>query len=394
MGASGRATGYVGASGQWGTMRRPVSSAAAHPRQSGRGDADPSVGHRMGRGRWAARHPTGAARHPPRGRRAHPAAVGHGPTGRQARLDDALGHTAWAVLSTAPAGGRADLERWRRASVQVLQLRHAGSDPGPGAVVDVQNQLRDWMRSRHVTAMAVRPDSIDTPTRRQANSLRRPPRPRCRPRNESRPSPRFPLRSPPCPRSRSYSRIAGSSPPFPRPPSGAAGRGQRPTGRAGHARVRDRTRAVRPLATAGRPRLPPDQHPLLPGGPQELAGEWPDSGKCRAVPLLLRGCSGGEQCAVCIAADHGGYASSGEPQPASVPEGVDVRCSANDPGGTTPGPGVRRLWWPARCRHSWWWAAAGRRGWGSCSGPVRRLREPPRACSSTPGWLRWVAIAP
>jgi len=59
MGASGRATGYVGASGQWGTMRRPVSSAAAHPRQSGRGDADPSVGHRMGRGRWAARHPTG-----------------------------------------------------------------------------------------------------------------------------------------------------------------------------------------------------------------------------------------------------------------------------------------------------------------------------------------------
>ena len=114
----------------------------------------------MGRGRWAARHPTGAARHPPRGRRAHPAAVGHGPTGRQARLDDALGHTAWAVLSTAPAGGRADLERWRRASVQVLQLRHAGSDPGPGAVVDVQNQLRDWMRSQGVTAIAVRPDSI------------------------------------------------------------------------------------------------------------------------------------------------------------------------------------------------------------------------------------------
>jgi hypothetical protein len=254
MGASGRATGYVGASGQWGTMRRPVSSAAAHPRQSGRGDADPSVGHRMGRGRWAARHPTGAARHPPRGRRAHPAAVGHGPTGRQARLDDALGHTAWAVLSTAPAGGRADLERWRRASVQVLQLRHAGSDPGPGAVVDVQNQLRDWMRSRHVTAMAVRPDSIDTPTRRQANSLRRPPRPRCRPRNESRPSPRFPLRSPPCPRSRSYSRIAGSSPPFPRPPSGAAGRGQRPTGRAGHARAyaTEPARSVHSQQRAGR----------------------------------------------------------------------------------------------------------------------------------------------
>jgi len=80
--------------------------------------------------------------------------------GRRARLDDALGHTAWAVLSTAPAAGNADLDRWRRAGVQVLQLRPAGSDPGPGAVVDVQNQLRDWMRSQGVTAIAVRPDSI------------------------------------------------------------------------------------------------------------------------------------------------------------------------------------------------------------------------------------------
>jgi 3-(3-hydroxy-phenyl)propionate hydroxylase len=80
--------------------------------------------------------------------------------GRRARLDDALGNTAWAVLSTTPTGGRTDLDRWRRAGVRVLQLRPAGSDPGPGAVVDIENQLRDWMRSRGLTAMAVRPDSI------------------------------------------------------------------------------------------------------------------------------------------------------------------------------------------------------------------------------------------
>ncbi len=80
--------------------------------------------------------------------------------GRRARLDDALGHTAWAVLYTGAADGRAELDQWRRAGVQVLQLRAAGSDPGHAAVVDVENQLRDWMRSRGLTAMAVRPDSI------------------------------------------------------------------------------------------------------------------------------------------------------------------------------------------------------------------------------------------
>jgi len=80
--------------------------------------------------------------------------------GNRARLDDTLGHTAWAVLHTGTTGPRPDLDRWRRAGVQVIELRPAGSDPGPGAVVDVGNQLRDWMRARHATAIAVRPDAI------------------------------------------------------------------------------------------------------------------------------------------------------------------------------------------------------------------------------------------
>ena len=101
----------------------------------------------------------------PPARRGAPRAVGaHIPQpwvldqhGRRARLDDALGHTAWAVLYTGSAEGRLDLDRWRRAGVQVLQLRTAGSDPGHGTVVDVENQLGDWMRTRGITAGHGRP---------------------------------------------------------------------------------------------------------------------------------------------------------------------------------------------------------------------------------------------
>ena len=77
--------------------------------------------------------------------------------GNRARLDDALGHLSWAVLHT---GARPDLDPWRRAGVQVLELRPAGHDPHPDAVVDVENGLRDWLRARRVTAVAVRPDAI------------------------------------------------------------------------------------------------------------------------------------------------------------------------------------------------------------------------------------------
>jgi 3-(3-hydroxy-phenyl)propionate hydroxylase len=97
--------------------------------------------------------------------------------GQRARLDDALAHTAWAVLCTGPDEGRMDLDRWRWAGVPVLQLRPAGSDPGPGAIVDVENQLRDWMRARGVTAMVVRPDSIVYAAAAAAEQLAPPPLP-------------------------------------------------------------------------------------------------------------------------------------------------------------------------------------------------------------------------
>jgi 3-(3-hydroxy-phenyl)propionate hydroxylase len=80
--------------------------------------------------------------------------------GDRARLDDALGRTAWAVLHTGPAGRSPGLPAWCHAGVQVLEVRSAGSDPGPGALVDVENRLLEWMRARGVAAMAVRPDSI------------------------------------------------------------------------------------------------------------------------------------------------------------------------------------------------------------------------------------------
>ena len=62
------------------------------------------------------------------------------------------------------------------------------------------------------------------------------------------------------------------------------GRGQRPAGRAGRPgrpRVRDRTRAVPPLVTAARPRLPPDQHTLFPGGQQARRRTRPGADICR-----------------------------------------------------------------------------------------------------------------
>lgn len=80
--------------------------------------------------------------------------------GRRARLDDALGRTAWAVLHTGPAAARPELQAWRRAGVDVIELLAAGSAPGPGVLVDTGNILRDWMRARRITALAVRPDAV------------------------------------------------------------------------------------------------------------------------------------------------------------------------------------------------------------------------------------------
>jgi 3-(3-hydroxy-phenyl)propionate hydroxylase len=80
--------------------------------------------------------------------------------GRRTRLDDALGHTAWAVLHTGPATTRPELDGWRRAGVRVLEVRPAGSRPGADALVDTENTLLHWLRARRVTALAIRPDAI------------------------------------------------------------------------------------------------------------------------------------------------------------------------------------------------------------------------------------------
>jgi 3-(3-hydroxy-phenyl)propionate hydroxylase len=72
--------------------------------------------------------------------------------GRRARLDDVLGRTRWAVLHTGPVDPRPGLP--------AFALRPAGSEPGPGAVVDVENLLLGWMGARHVAALVVRPDGI------------------------------------------------------------------------------------------------------------------------------------------------------------------------------------------------------------------------------------------
>jgi 3-(3-hydroxy-phenyl)propionate hydroxylase len=80
--------------------------------------------------------------------------------GRRTRLDDALGRTTWAVMHTGAPATRPELHAWRRAGVCVLELRPAGSTPGPDALVDIDNVLLDWMHPRRASALAVRPDSI------------------------------------------------------------------------------------------------------------------------------------------------------------------------------------------------------------------------------------------
>ena len=77
--------------------------------------------------------------------------------GRRARLDDVLGHTEWAVLHVGRDTGS---DAWCRAGVQVVRVLPAGSEPTPGAVVDVENVLVGWLRRRRITTVAVRPDSI------------------------------------------------------------------------------------------------------------------------------------------------------------------------------------------------------------------------------------------
>ncbi|MEV6348777.1 bifunctional 3-(3-hydroxy-phenyl)propionate/3-hydroxycinnamic acid hydroxylase [Actinoplanes sp. NPDC051851] len=82
-----------------------------------------------------------------------------GEDGIRTRLDDALGHLGWAVLRIGPDPGPVQ-SSWVQAGVRVLRLRAAGSDPGPGALVDIDNVLVDWAFERKVTALVLRPDAI------------------------------------------------------------------------------------------------------------------------------------------------------------------------------------------------------------------------------------------
>jgi 3-(3-hydroxy-phenyl)propionate hydroxylase len=80
--------------------------------------------------------------------------------GCRTRLDDALGSARWAVLHLGPGAARPELRAWRAAGIGVYELRCAGSTPGTGALVDIENTVLEWMQTRNVTVLAVRPDSI------------------------------------------------------------------------------------------------------------------------------------------------------------------------------------------------------------------------------------------
>lgn len=143
------------------TERRPVIT-AVRDRFFRIACALPGVGRFLREGRW---FPVTTYR---RGLLAYGPGVGeHVPQpwvlderGNRARLDDALGHIAWAVLHTDAVGLRPELHLWRHAGVAVRELQPAGSGAGPGALVDVENVLHDWMRARHVSALTARPDGI------------------------------------------------------------------------------------------------------------------------------------------------------------------------------------------------------------------------------------------
>jgi 3-(3-hydroxy-phenyl)propionate hydroxylase len=97
--------------------------------------------------------------------------------GRRTRLDDALGHTTWAVLHTGPVTARPELQAWRRAGVRVLELRTAGSTPGADALVETENTLLHWLHARRVAALAIRPNAIVYAAAPAAEPLAGPPAP-------------------------------------------------------------------------------------------------------------------------------------------------------------------------------------------------------------------------
>ncbi|KAB2384850.1 bifunctional 3-(3-hydroxy-phenyl)propionate/3-hydroxycinnamic acid hydroxylase MhpA [Actinomadura montaniterrae] len=71
------------------------------------------------------------------------------------RLDDVLG-AGWSLLHL----GSSPDETWQAAADTVLQVLPAGAAPRPGAVVDTDGTLTDWMREMRAVALVLRPDRI------------------------------------------------------------------------------------------------------------------------------------------------------------------------------------------------------------------------------------------
>lgn len=71
-------------------------------------------------------------------------------------LDDLLGRR-WTILHLGP---ERDWKTWRSVSVPCLQVKPPGSRPGPGAVVDMDGSLTDWLHKKHAAVVVVRPDGF------------------------------------------------------------------------------------------------------------------------------------------------------------------------------------------------------------------------------------------
>ncbi len=75
---------------------------------------------------------------------------------KRRRLDDFLA-SQWRLLHLGPAE---PWGQWSNANAMSFEVKPAGSNPAPNAVVDVDGTLTRWMRRKRVTVIAVRPDGI------------------------------------------------------------------------------------------------------------------------------------------------------------------------------------------------------------------------------------------
>ncbi|CAM2917117.1 bifunctional 3-(3-hydroxy-phenyl)propionate/3-hydroxycinnamic acid hydroxylase [Skermania piniformis] len=76
--------------------------------------------------------------------------------GTRRRLDDVLG-SQWTVLYRTRTGG---IDAWTKAGAQLVQLVPGGSNPESDRIVDIDNTLIKWMKTKGATAIAIRPDGF------------------------------------------------------------------------------------------------------------------------------------------------------------------------------------------------------------------------------------------